>query len=127
MIPVTDAPAPSLHNPGMTATSDYTLIPNVDPNAEVPASGILSRTLHNDANIKVIQFTFAPGAELSAHTAPFPASIYIVRGTAQLRLGNDEHEVVAGAFAQMPAQLEHAVRATAELVMLLILHKGVRS
>jgi quercetin dioxygenase-like cupin family protein len=105
---------------------NYTLIPNVDPLAEVPASGILSRTLHNDDQNKVVQFTFAPGAELSAHTAPFPASIYIVRGEAELQLGADTHTVSAGAFAQMAPNLEHAIRARNEVVMLLIMNKGAR-
>ena len=104
-----------------------TFVPNVDPHAEVPASGILSRTLHNDDQNKVVQFTFAPGAELSAHTAPFPASIFIVRGEADLRLGDDTHSAGPGAFAQMPPKLEHAVRARTELVMLLIMNKGARS
>lgn len=103
-----------------------TFVPNVDPKAEVPAGGILSRTLHNDDQNKVVQFTFAPGAELSAHTAPFPASIYIVRGEAELQLGEDTHAVTAGAFAQMPPNLEHAIRARTEVVMLLIMNKGAR-
>ena len=104
----------------------YTFVPNVDPAAVVPASGILSRTLHNDDQNKVVQFTFAPGTELSAHTAPFPASIFIVRGEAELQLGDDKHDVSAGAFAQMPPKLEHAIRARTELVMLLIINKGAR-
>ena len=104
----------------------YTFVANVDPAAVVPASGILSRTIHNDDQNKVVQFTFAPGAELSAHTAPFPASIYIVRGEADLQLGDDTYQVSAGAFAQMSPKLEHAIRARTELVMLLIMNKGAR-
>ena len=111
----------------MTTAAPYTFVANVDPSAVVPASGILSRTLHNDEQNKVVQFTFAPGAELSAHTAPFPASIYIVRGEADLQLGPDTHPVTAGAFAQMTPKLEHAIRARTELVMLLIMNKGART
>ena len=111
----------------MTTAASYTFVANVDPAAVVPASGILSRTLHNDDQNKVVQFTFAPGAELSAHTAPFPASIYIVRGEGTLQLGDDTHEVSPGAFAQMAPKLEHATRARTELVMLLIMNKGARS
>ncbi len=105
----------------------YTFVPNVDPAAVVPAAGILSRTLHNDDQNKVVQFTFSPGAELSAHTAPFPASIYIVRGEAELRLGDDTVDAAAGSFAQMSAKLEHAIRARTEVVMLLIMNKGARA
>jgi quercetin dioxygenase-like cupin family protein len=110
----------------MSTAAAYTFLPNVDPAAAVPENGILSRTLHNDDQVKVIQFTFAPGAELSAHTAPFPATIYIVRGEADIRLGADSHPAGPGAFAQMPPQLEHAIRAKSETVMLLVMFKGGR-
>jgi quercetin dioxygenase-like cupin family protein len=104
----------------------YTFVPNVDPGAGVPANGILSRTLHNDDQTKVVQFTFAPGAELSAHTAPFPASLYIVRGEGTLQLGADTVEAAPGSFAQMAPNLEHAIRARTGLVLLLIMQKGAR-
>jgi quercetin dioxygenase-like cupin family protein len=115
-----------MHNRGMTTAAPYTFLPNVDPSAVVPSSGILSRTIQGDDNTKVIQFTFAPGAELSQHTAAFPASIYIVRGEADLQLGDDTHAVTAGAFAHMPPKLEHAIRAKTELVMLLWMNKGAK-
>jgi quercetin dioxygenase-like cupin family protein len=116
-----------MHNRGMDTPAPYTFVPNVDPAAEVPAGGILSRTLHNDAQTKVVQFTFAPGAELSAHTAPFPASIFVVRGEGELTLGEDTVAAGAGAFAQMGAKLEHAVRARTEMVMVLVMQKGARA
>lgn len=110
----------------MPANPTYTFLPDVDPHATVPASGILSRTIHNDEQLKVIQFTFAPGAELSAHTAPFPATISIVRGECELRLGPDTQGAQAGAFAYMPPRLEHAIHARTELVLLLSMWKGGR-
>ena len=73
-----------------------------------------------------VQFTFAPGAGLAAHSAPFPASIYIVRGEGELQLGEEKHPVSAGSFAQMSPKLEHAIRARTELVMLLIINKAAR-
>lgn len=111
----------------MTIPAVFTFLPNVDPAAEIPANGILSRTIHADDNTRVIQFSFAPGAELSAHTAAFPASIYIVSGEGELRLGDETHNVAAGAFAHMSPRLEHAIRAHSALVMLLWMNKGVKA
>lgn len=116
-----------MHNQGMTTPAAYTFLPNVDPAAEIPANGILSRSIHADDNTRVVQFSFAPGAELSAHTAAFPATIYIVSGEAELRLGDETHNVAAGAFAHMPPKLEHAIRAKTALVMLLWMNKGVKA
>ena len=101
----------------------YIFIPNFADHAALPENGILSRTVQNDDRSKVIQFCFAPGQELSAHTAPFPATIYIVQGEGELQLGADRMPVRAGAFAYMPAKLEHAIHAKTEVVMLLTLLK----
>src|ERR1039458_6134208 len=48
--------------------------------AKVPENGILSQTLQNDDRTKVILFGFAAGQELSAHTAPFPATLIFLKG-----------------------------------------------
>lgn len=91
---------------------------------EQAANSILSRTLQHDDRSKVIVFTFAPGQELSAHTAPFPATLYFAKGEATLHLGNQDHEVSEGAFAYMPALLEHGIRAKTQVVMLLTMLKN---
>jgi quercetin dioxygenase-like cupin family protein len=43
-------------------------------------SAILSHTLYNDEQAKIIVFGFAAGEELTAHTAPMPATIQILSG-----------------------------------------------
>ena len=105
-------------NPGYYVTAD--LIKEVD----IPDRGILSRTLYNDDDVKVVLFGFSAGHELSAHTAPMPASLYFLRGDAELTLGDDTREVHAGAFAHMPAFLNHAIVAKTPLAMLLIMMKA---
>ena len=90
---------------------------------EVPENGILSRTLQNDERSKIIQFCFAPGQELSAHTAPFPATLYFVSGEAKLKLGTEEREAKAGTFAYMTPKLEHGIQARTKVVLLLTMIK----
>lgn len=89
-----------------------------------PSSGIVSKTLQNDDRSKVVQFCFAPGQELSAHTAPFPAILQFLRGEATLKLGADEQQAHEGTFVYMTPQLEHGIRAQTEVVMLLIMLKN---
>ena len=103
-----------------------TFYPNLDAEAPIPESGILSRTLHNDDHVKLVIFGFAAGQELSAHTAPMAASIHVLRGEAQLTLGDDVREVKAGAFAHMPPQLQHGIVARTPVVMLLSMYKQAR-
>jgi quercetin dioxygenase-like cupin family protein len=90
-------------------------------------NSILSKTLQNDERSKVILFSFAPGQELSAHTAPFPAMLYFAKGEAELKLGEEERQVTDGAFAYMPAYLEHGIKAKTQVVMLLIMLKNPRT
>lgn len=98
---------------------------SVKDQATVPDGGILSRTLQNDGRSKVIQFTFAPGTELTAHTAPMPATIYIASGEADVQLGADQVAAQEGTFIYMTPQLEHGIKAKTTVVMLLTMIKGV--
>ncbi len=105
-------------------TEKYVFVPNVAEQARVPENGILSQTLQNDDRTKVVLFGFAPGQELSAHTAPYPAILTFLKGEATLKLGTDEREAVAGSFAYMTPYLEHGIKAKTEVVMLLTMIKN---
>ena len=102
----------------------YTYFNDLRAQVRVPENGILSRTLQNDDRSKVVLFGFAPGQELTAHTAPFPATLYFVKGEADLQLGDDQTTASEGTFAYMTANLEHGIRAKTEVVMLLTMLKN---
>lgn len=87
-------------------------------------NSILSKTLQNDDRSKVILFSFAPGQELSAHTAPFPATLYFAKGEAEVTLGDQQQSASDGSFAYMPAGLVHAIRAKSSVIMLLTMFKN---
>lgn len=99
----------------------YLYLADLREHAPLPPDGILSRTLAADERAKIIQFCFAPGQELSAHTAPVPALLYFASGSAELRLGGDVKEASEGALVYMAPRLEHAIRARTEVVMLLVM------
>ena len=104
----------------------YFVTPDLIKEIDVPLRGILSRTLYDDSDVKVVLFGFSAGHELSAHTAPMPAALYFLEGEADLTLGADTQSVKAGAFAHMPPYLNHAIVAKTPLVMLLIMMKGLK-
>ncbi len=119
MTAVTADEAPPAHS----GEVNYTLIPNLSHEVQIPENGILSRTLYNDDHVKMLVFGFAAGQELSAHTAPMAASIYIHSGEAQLKLGEDVHQASAGTLVHMPPQLVHGIVARTPVVMLLQMYK----
>lgn len=107
-------------------SANYTFLADLDAEVQIPENGILSRTLYNDDHVKVVIFGFAPGQELSAHTAPMAASIQLLRGEAELSLGEDRREVKAGCFVHMPPRLQHGIVARTPVVMLLTMYKQAR-
>lgn len=104
----------------------YCVTRNVLLDIEPPKTGILSQTLFNDEHTKIIAFGFAAGQELTAHTAPMPATIQILSGEGTLALGSDSCQVSQGCLVHMQPDLLHGVLARTPLRMLLTLHKAAR-
>lgn len=90
---------------------------------EIPDDTIVSRTFHEDERLKAILFGFAPGQELSEHTASQPAILHFLEGEADLVLGEDEHMAAPGTWVRMPPRHPHSVRARTRVTMLLLLYK----
>jgi quercetin dioxygenase-like cupin family protein len=102
----------------------YLFAPDLLAEIEIPKQGILSRTLYNDDQVKLVLFGFSEGQELSAHTAPMPANLYFLKGEGSLTLDDEQKMVRPGSFAHMTPNLRHAIIAQTPLVMLLVMMKG---
>jgi len=103
---------------------DYAHLPNLLQQVpDIPPDSIISRTLHENERLKVVLFGFAPGQELTEHTASLPAVLHFLRGEANLTLGDDQQTAQEGTWVYMPPRLPHSVRAHTEVVMLLLLLK----
>jgi len=72
---------------------------------------------------KIVLFTFAPGQELSEHTASVPAVIHVLSGDGVVTLDGTRHPASAGMLFYMPAELRHAVHAENGLVFLLTMFR----
>jgi quercetin dioxygenase-like cupin family protein len=104
--------------------SEYTFFEHlVSELPEISPDSIVSRTLYDDDQHKLILFGFAPGQELSEHTASMTALLYFLRGQAKLTLGDDEKNAAAGTWVRLAPRLPHSVLAETEVMMLLILLK----
>jgi quercetin dioxygenase-like cupin family protein len=90
---------------------------------EVPGQSILSRTFFEDDQMKAILFAFAPGQELSEHTASHPAILHFLQGEADLTLDGDQHKAGPGTWVHLEPKLTHSIRARTPVQMLLLLFK----
>ena len=86
---------------------------------EYAEGSIVSRTLvDNDAGT-VTLFAFDEGQGLSEHTTPFDALVHVLDGEGEFVIGGEANSVCAGRAILMPADIPHAVKATARFKMLL--------
>ena len=99
------------------------IVADLEAMAQVADQGIVSKAIVENEHHKIVHFTFAPGQELSEHTASVPAAIHILRGEGLVILDGVEHEAGPGKLYYMPADLKHAVQARGELVFLLTMFR----
>lgn len=88
---------------------------------EIPPDSIVSRTYYDGDKLKAIMFGFAPGQELSEHTAAKPAILHFLEGKSKLTLGDDEKIASPGTWVYMEPHLPHSIEAEDRVVMLLLL------
>ena len=86
---------------------------------DIPEDAIISKTIFQSDETRYILFGFAPGQELSEHTASKTAMLHIMKGTAKVTLGKDSFDAKEGFWTLMEANLPHSIVAESEVVMLL--------
>jgi quercetin dioxygenase-like cupin family protein len=102
--------------------ASYSLIADlVDLLPDISEDTIVSRSVYQDDQLKAILFGFAPGQELSEHTAARPAILHFLKGEAELTLGKDTSVAGPGTWAHMEAHLPHSIVAKTEVIMLLLM------
>lgn len=91
--------------------------------AEAPrvARGIHSQTLYDGPDLRVVLFSFAPGEELSEHTAARPAVVHVLDGEGDAVVGGEPCDLGPGTWFRMPARTPHSIRARTPLRMALYL------
>ncbi len=81
--------------------------------------GIVSRKIIQKPAGSVTFFAFDKGQELSEHTAPFDALVYVVDGEVQISISRKPSIVRQGQMLMMPANHPHALKAVKKFKMLL--------
>lgn len=83
--------------------------------------GVASRVLAKTGGGNVTLFAFDQGEGLSEHTAPFDALVLVLDGLLSLTIGGKTVTASPGTIVRMPANVPHAVDATAPARMLLVM------
>ncbi|MHA1367355.1 MAG: cupin domain-containing protein, partial [Candidatus Heimdallarchaeota archaeon] len=70
-------------------------------------------------------FAFDEGEGLSEHTAPFDALVYVIDGEVEVTISKDVFHLKKGETIIMPADIPHALKATKQFKMMLVMIKNV--
>lgn len=84
---------------------------------------IVSRVILKNENANITLFAFSENEELSEHKTPFEAIVYVLEGTANIKVAGQESRVGSGEALLMPANVPHALKAEEKFKMLLIMTK----
>ena len=85
---------------------------------------VVSRTLIDKDTGTVTVFAFDEGQNLSEHTAPFDALVYLIDGEAEIIISGNPLHVKKGEIVLMPAYEPHSVRAVKKFKMILTMIKS---
>jgi quercetin dioxygenase-like cupin family protein len=84
------------------------------------AHGIVSQAVLTAPGLRVTQFRFAAGQELSEHTTPARALVQVLAGRCEFTLEGRTVTLIAGDLLHLPPGLPHAVRASEDVTLLII-------
>ncbi|GAB1488261.1 hypothetical protein MASR2M8_07060 [Opitutaceae bacterium] len=95
-----------------------TLLPSTEAQAldlttasQASAAGIVSRTVLQTPDIRVILFAFAEGQELTGHRSARRAIVHILSGSCEFEFNGTCQTLAAGTLLHLPPNHPHAVQA----------------
>src|SRR5690606_22547370 len=83
-------------------------------------AGIVSRTILQSPELRVVLFAFADGQELTTHASKRRALVQILDGECDFLFAGKWQRLAAGTLLHMPPNHEHAVRAVAGAFSMLL-------
>lgn len=81
--------------------------------AHTSEAGIVSRTVLQTPELRIVLFAFAEGQELTAHTSRRRALVQVLSGECDFLFDGKWQRLTAGALLHLPPDHPHAVRAAA--------------
>lgn len=81
---------------------------------------VVSKTLAQNPAVSLTIFAFDQGEEISSHESNGDAMVIALDGEGEISIGSEKHIVKAGQTIIMPAKTPHAVYASQQFKMFLI-------
>lgn len=98
---------------------DFSKVHDLKSLVDYQEGRVVSRTLAQGRPLSLTLFAFDKGEEISTHSAPGDAMVYVLDGNAEVTIGGEKFVVNAGETIVMPANIPHGVKAVERFKMLL--------
>lgn len=98
---------------------DFAEVVNLESLVDYQGGRVVSRTLAQGRPLSVTLFAFDKGEEISTHSAPGDAMVYILDGEAEVTIGGEKFNLQKGEAIVMPANVPHGLVARERFKMLL--------
>jgi quercetin dioxygenase-like cupin family protein len=86
---------------------------------------VVSKTLTQTSNVSITLFAFDKGEEISTHSAPGDALVYVTEGEVTITIGENKPVLVKqGEVILMPANIAHGLQANERFKMMLVIVNG---
>ncbi|MDK2934572.1 MAG: hypothetical protein PWP27_2382 [Clostridiales bacterium] len=99
---------------------DFSKVLEMEALVQYQKGQVVSRTLAQGKPVSVTLFAFDKGEEISSHSSSGDALVYILDGQSEITIGEEKFNVKKGETIVMPAGIPHALLATEQFKMLLI-------
>ncbi|MFC1483161.1 cupin domain-containing protein [Candidatus Margulisiibacteriota bacterium] len=98
-------------------------IMNFENEIEYSADSVVSKIIYKGEHTILTLFALAKGQSIAEHTTPFDALVQILKGKADIKVGDKIHSVNQGESVIMPANVPHSLAAKEGFKMLLTMMK----
>ncbi len=98
---------------------DFTKVVHLESLVDYQEGRVVSRTLAQGRPLSVTLFAFDKGEEISTHSAPGDAMVYILDGGAEVTIGEETFNLKKAEAIVMPANVPHGLVAKERFKMLL--------
>ena len=88
------------------------------------AGSVVSKTIVKKPTGNITLFAFDKGEGLAEHSSPHDALVQLLDGNAEITIGGTPYHLVAGQSIILPANIPHALKASAKFKMMLTMIKS---
>jgi quercetin dioxygenase-like cupin family protein len=99
---------------------DFSKVIELESLVDYQEGRVISRTISQGKPLGITLFAFDKNEEISTHSAPGDAMVYILDGEAAVTIGEEKSTVKKGETIVMPANIPHGLVAKERFKMLLI-------